>query len=120
MKALAPIIAAAALAFAPGIAFAACPTTTGSINSDAKPGIAQDGTHVPLENSGNSTIQKGAASTGTTTNNSPQTAQKDGQTMPLAGTEGAGDKNLATSAQDVQAQQKGEPTAMAKAEDCKN
>jgi hypothetical protein len=40
--------------------------------------------------------------------------------MPLAKKEGGGDPNLATSQQDVQAQQKGDKTAMAKAEDCKD
>ncbi|MEK1886905.1 MAG: hypothetical protein AAAB35_04850 [Phyllobacterium sp.] len=119
MKAIAPIMAAA-LAFASGTALAACPTTTGSVNSQPQQGIAKDGTHAPLENAANSEAQQGAASTGTTTNSTSQTPQKDGQTMPLAGKEGGGDKNLATSQQDVEAQQKGEQTAMAKAEECKD
>ncbi|WP_457302622.1 hypothetical protein [Phyllobacterium sp. P5_D12] len=64
--------------------------------------------------------QTGAASTGTTTSSSEgQTAKKDGQTIPLANKEGGGDPNLATSQQDVNAQQKGDQTAMAKAEECK-
>ena len=35
--------------------------------------------------------------------------------MPLASEQGGGDKNLATSQQDVEAQQKGDKTAAAKA-----
>ena len=46
---------------------------------------------------------------------------KDGTTMPLATKEGGGNKNLATSQQDVEAQQQGEKTAAAHAKDnCKN
>ncbi len=74
----------------------------------------------PLENSANSEVQTGTASGTTTSSNPSPTVEKDGQTMPLASTEGGGDKNLATSQQDVQAQQKGDPTAMAKAEECKD
>ena len=121
MKTIAPLLAGAlALALATGSALAACPTTTGSVNAQPHKGIAKDGTHAPLENGANSEVQKGAASTGTTTTNTNQTAQKDGKTMPLANKEGGGDANLATSQQDVQAQQKGDQTAMAKAEDCKD
>ena len=36
--------------------------------------------------------------------------------MPLAGEEGAGNKDLATSQQDVEAQQQGDKTAAAQAE----
>ncbi|RUX82710.1 hypothetical protein EN982_30015, partial [Mesorhizobium sp. M7A.F.Ca.CA.004.08.1.1] len=46
---------------------------------------------------------------------------KDGATMPLAGAEGGGDKNLATSQQDIEAQQHGDKAAAAKAdESCKD
>lgn len=43
---------------------------------------------------------------------------KDGSTLPLAQAPGGGDTNRAMSGQDVQAQQKGQPTAQAKATDC--
>ena len=58
-----------------------------------------------------------------TTTDTTRTAgiAKDGSTMPLAGAEGGGDKNLAMSQQDVEAQQKGDKTAAAKADDaCKD
>ena len=121
MKPIAQILAGStfALLLATGSALAACPTTTGSINAQPQKGIAKDGTHAPLESGANSQLQKGAASTGTTTSSMNQAPQKDGKTMPLAGKEGSGDPNLATSQQDVEAQQKGDQTAMAKAEDCK-
>jgi hypothetical protein len=114
------MIAIGAIAFASGTALAACPDVTGSVKPDAQTGIAKDGSKAPLESNANSQTQTGAASTGTTTSSSEgQTAKKDGQTMPLANKEGGGDPNLATSQQDVTAQQKGDQTAMAKAEDCK-
>ncbi len=122
MKPIVPMMAAvAAITFMSGTALAACPEITGSVKPDAQQGVAKDGTHAPLENSTNAEVQTGTASSGTTTSSNPSpTVQKDGQTMPLASTEGGGDKNLATSQQDVQAQQKGDPTAMAKAEECKD
>jgi hypothetical protein len=99
MKTIAPIIAAAtALAFASCTALAACPTTTGSVKPEVQQGIAKNGTRAPLKNGASAEVQKRAVSTGTTTSNgTSQTAQKDGQTMPLANKEGGGDKNLATS-----------------------
>ena len=76
MKTIAPLLAGAlALALATGSALAACPTTTGSVKAQPHKGIAKDGTHAPLENGANSEVQKGAASTGTTTTNTNQTAQ---------------------------------------------
>jgi len=114
------IVAVGVTAFASTAALAACPDTTGSVNTQAQKGISKDGTKAPLENGANSETQTGAASTGTTTSSTGQPAQKDGKTMPLAKKEGGGDPNLATSQQDVQAQQKGDKTAMAKAEDCKD
>lgn len=112
MRPITAIIAAISMtALASGAAIAACPETTGSVSNEttATTGIAKDGTHAPLEND---------AKTGS----SADTAQKDGKTMPLAGQEAGGDKNLATSQQDVEAQQQGEQTAAAKAEDdaCKD
>ncbi|GLS29435.1 hypothetical protein SAMN04488498_11230 [Mesorhizobium albiziae] len=102
-------VAAVAALFA-GSAGAACPDpdTTASINDKSSTGIAKDGTHAPLENDA-SAMQ-----------NEP--VKKDGKTMPLATEEGGGNKNLATSQQDIEAQQKGDQTAAAKAEDdaCKD
>ena len=43
-------------------------------------------------------------------------AAKDGGTMPLESGEGAGNKDLATSQQDVEAQQQGDKTAAAQAD----
>lgn len=43
-------------------------------------------------------------------------ANKDGNTMPLANQEGGGNKNIATSQQEVEAQQEGEKTAAAEAD----
>jgi hypothetical protein len=115
------MIAIGAIAFASSTALAACPDTTGSVKTEAQTGIAKDGSKAPLENGANSQNQTGAASTGTTTSSSEgQTVKKDGQTMPLANKAGGGDPNLATSQQDVEAQQKGDQTALAKAEDCKD
>lgn len=119
MKSIALIITAiAATAFASGTAIAACPDTTGSVKSETKQGIAKDGTHAPMENA-NSETQSGAASTGATTT-STDAAKKSGKTTPLAEQGGTVDKNLATSGQDVMAQQKGEKTAAAEGEAAKD
>ena len=121
MKSIALIIAAiAATAFASGTAIAACPDTTGSVKNETQKGISKDGTHAPMENAANSKTQMGAASTGTTTT-STDAVKKSGKTTPLADQGGGVDKNRATSAQDVQAQQKGDQTAAAQgdaAKDC--
>jgi hypothetical protein len=101
------MIAASILALANGSTLAACPSKTGSLGMQAHTGISKDGSHAPLE----------ANKPGTPAN--PNVIRKDGTTMPLAKQEGGGDKNLATSQQDVQAQQQGDKTAAAKAEkDC--
>lgn len=97
MRPIIPLAAAFVFAFGGGT-FAACPDHTA--------GISKDGTHAPLEN--------------------PQSADgpasKDGKTMPLATEEGGGNKDLATSQQDVEAQQQGDKTAAAQAEEdaCKD
>ena len=121
MKSIALIITAIAVtAFASGTAIAACPDTTGSVKNETQKGISKDGTHAPMENAANSKPQIGAASTGTTTT-STDAVKKSGKTTPLADQGGGVDKNLATSAQDVQAQQKGDQTAAAQgdaAKDC--
>ena len=93
--------------FATAPAFAECvdTNTTASPSGEARTGIAKDGTHAPLE-----------PNEGMDAANAEPT-QKDGASMPLATEEGAGDKNLATSQQDVEAQQEGEPTAAAQADE---
>lgn len=95
-----------------GPTFAACPdkTTTSSTDSSGKPrpGITQDGTHAPLE-------------TNTNKPNAENAPQKGGNTMPLATEQGGGNKDLATSQQDVESQQKHGKTAAGQAEDnCKD
>ena len=104
------LILAATISFCAGTAMAACPDKSASSGPDSTQtaGISKDGTHAPLE-SPNSPAQ-----------DRKDSAQKDGSTMPLATKEGGGDKNLATSQQDVEAQQQGDKTAAAKADDkCK-
>ncbi|PJI44020.1 MAG: hypothetical protein CTR54_07075 [Rhizobium sp.] len=99
MTKLTNIIAAVGMAaFVSGPSLAACPEVTGSVDGKAAAGISKDGTHVPLEGSAD------------TQANASGGVQKDGNTMPLAT-----DKNLATSGQDVAAQQQGEETAAASA-----
>jgi hypothetical protein len=92
--------------------------TTASIDNSQKPaGISKDGTHAPLETPAQAQ-NKAGADTNAVDND---TAQKNGGTMPLAGEEGGGDKNLAMSQQDVEAQQQGDQTAAAKSDrDCKD
>nr|WP_051695096.1 hypothetical protein [Mesorhizobium ciceri] len=89
-----------------GTASATCHDTTASI--EAQSGIAKDGTRAPLETDANA---------GSKVEGGP--ANKDGNTMPLANQEGGGNKNLATSQQDAEAQQEGDKTAAAKADPCK-
>lgn len=99
MTKLTTIIAAVGMAaFVSGPSLAACPEVTGSVNGEAAAGISKDGTHVPLEGSADAQA------------NASGSVQKDGSTMPLST-----DKNLATSNQDVAAQQQGEETAAASA-----
>ena len=105
MKLISPLLLAATLSLAAGTAMAACPdTSTTSTDTNKTAGIAKDGTNAPME---------GAEP-------SANTAAKDGGTMPLASEQGGGNKDLATSQQDVEAQQDGEKTAAATAdENCK-
>lgn len=105
MKLISSLMLATALSFSAGAALAACPDPGSDPTTTA--GISKDGTHAPLE----------APKT-----EAEQLANKDGKTMPLATEEGGGDKNLATSQQDVEAQQHGDKTAAAQAEDdaCKD
>ncbi|MEP9399408.1 hypothetical protein [Mesorhizobium sp. KR2-14] len=100
MKALIATVAACCLmALTSGPTFAACP--------DRQAGISKDGTHAPLE-----TPQRDAG----------KPAQKTGDTMPLASKQGGGNKDLATSQQDVESQQKHGKTAAAQADqnNCKD
>lgn len=102
MKRITSLIAATALALCATAAIAACPEKDQSNTA----GISKDGTHAPLEGPKQDAAEAPA---------------KDGNTMPLANQEGGGNKNLATSEQDVEAQQKGDKTAAAKAaEECKD
>jgi hypothetical protein len=105
------LILTAMISLCAGTAMAACPGKSASNGSDTQTtaGIAKDGTHAPLESPNSPTQDR------------KDSAQKDGSTMPLASKEGGGDKNLATSQQDVEAQQQGEKTAAAQARDkCKD
>ena len=105
MKLFPSLVVAAAVSLSATTAFAACPDKTGSIgDTSAKAeGISKDGTHAPLE------AAKAPDATA-------KPAAKDGGTMPLASGEGAGNKDLATSQQDVEAQQLGDKIAAAQAD----
>ena len=110
MKLISSILLAASLSLASGAAFAACPDTSASGTDTNKTGaISKDGTHAPLE------------TPDTQANAAGNPVAKDGNTMPLADQEGGGNKDLATSQQDVEAQQHGDKTAAATAdENCKD
>ncbi|PSJ56271.1 hypothetical protein [Pseudaminobacter soli (ex Li et al. 2025)] len=108
MKSTIAILAACSLtALTTWPTLAACPdkTTTSSTDSSGKPrtGISKDGTHAPLEKNKNDQQA----------NKQPQ---EGGDTMPLATEQGGGNKDLATSQQDVEAQQKHGKTAAAQAD----
>ncbi|MCM2475063.1 hypothetical protein HGO38_16405 [Rhizobium sp. CG5] len=75
-------------------------------------GISKDGTHTPLETQDQAQAQPGGAVGTTTRSSEPNAIQKDGTTVPMAQ-----DPNLATSAQDTTAQQKGDRTAAASSAD---
>ncbi|MER8442791.1 hypothetical protein NKH52_06250 [Mesorhizobium sp. M1066] len=111
MMKMASLTIAIAMSLSAGSAIAACPDKSASnarTDAEQTAGISKDGTHAPLE------TPKASDSTG-------KPAAKDGATMPLAGAEGGGDKNLATSQQDIEAQQHGDKAAAAKAdESCKD
>lgn len=107
MKTLTAILLATSMiGLTAGTASATCHDTTASI--EAQSGVAKDGTRAPLETDANAAnrVEGGPAN-------------KTGNTMPLANQEAGGDKNLATSQQDIEAQQEGEMTAAAKADPCK-
>lgn len=96
---IATAIGMAAISFQPS--FADCVDVTGSVNKEAR--IAKDGTQAPLEATTPTEGQKGL----TTTSKDPQ---KEGGTLPMGKS-----PDLATSNQDVVAQQHGEKTAAATA-----
>lgn len=104
------LIFAALISMSAGTAMAACPEKSASSNgTEQTAGISKDGTHAPLEEPKSATPDN------------KDSAQKDGSTMPMATEEGGGNKNLATSQQDVEAQQEGKKTAAAQADDnCKD
>jgi hypothetical protein len=108
MKTLtAMLLATSMIGLTSGTALADCVDITTSVDSEARQGIAKDGTHAPLEGDMAADAQ-GRVEGGP--------ANKDGNTMPLASQEGGGDKNLATSQQDIEAQQEGGETAAAQAD----
>lgn len=111
MKSTVAVTAALLLAVPFGAATAACPdkNTTASVDSSGKSGagMPKDSSHAAQE-SADSNRQAGQVP-----------PQKEGNTMPLAAEQGGGNKDLATSAQDVQAQQQGGKTAAAQADENK-
>ena len=109
MGRIASLMFAVAVSLCASRALAACPDKSAAATDTTNTaGISKDGTHAPLE-------------TTDPANGADQTVVKDGNTMPLASQEGGGNKDLATSQQDIEAQQKGEKTAAAEADDaCKD
>ncbi len=105
--------AATAALFAFGAASANAECATNSA------GISKDGSLAPLQQPADGSADAG--STGTTTGPASEQANaagvsKDGSTMPMASEPGGG-TDVATSAQDVQRQQEGSPTAAAEGQD---
>jgi len=85
----------------------------------AAPGrVSKDGTMAPLQTGSTAPAPMSPAprSAGQSSTSGQSGVAKDGSTMPLANTPGGGDKNLATSQQDVQAQQKSGQAAAAAAQ----
>jgi hypothetical protein len=132
MKPLSSLLIAAAFSLTASTAMAACPDTSASAGAATNntAGIAKDGTHAPLESAdskataGTDTSNMAAAApkgnAGSPDNATTGSVAKDGATMPLAEQEGGGNKDLAVSQQDVEAQQQGDETAAATADDgCK-
>jgi hypothetical protein len=121
------ILGAALLTFAGSQAGAACRdeiaslspgTTTGSapgtMANTEQGRISKDGTHAPLATGSTSSTGSGSTATGTTGQTQAQGGvSKDGSTMPLANEPGGGNRQVATSQQDVQSQQQGGQTAAA-------
>lgn len=136
MKLISSLALAAALSLSASAAFADCVdlSAPNATDTNKTAGISKDGTHAPLEtpdtsaaNTADTTKTAGVSKDGKTleigdaAGDAAQAPQKDGNTMPLATQEGGGNKDLATSQQDVEAQQKGDKTAAATADDaCKD
>ncbi len=106
---LTAVATAALLGFGSASADAECASRTS--------GISKDGSLAPLQQPADGSADAGA--TGTTTGPAseagaaaPGQLAKDGSTMPMATAPGGG-SDVATSPQDVQRQQDGEPTAAA-------
>jgi hypothetical protein len=87
----------------PGTTTGSTVGTTGAVSSGQ---IAKDGSTAPLQSTPGSAGQSASAQ-------GHQGIAKDGSTMPLANQPGTGNTAVATSQQDVQAQQRGGPTAAA-------
>jgi len=115
MNTLAKLMSAGAvLLLADGAALAECvdPGSTASTSAQVKtPPVAKDGSKAPMEAEPKTNAQANAQES----DSGP--VQKDGGTMPLASSEADDNNNIATSQQDVEAQQEGEKTAAAKADD---
>lgn len=115
MRTLAKLAAAGTvLLFSGGIALAECvdPGSTASTSAEVKtPPMAKDGSKAPMEAEPTTDAQANAQES------DAGPAQKDGGTMPLASSESDDSNDIATSQQDVEAQQEGEQTAAAKADD---
>lgn len=95
------------LLFSSGFTLAECvdADSTASTSAEVKtPPVAKDGSQAPLEAEPRADAQESDAGP----------AQKDGGTMPLASDEADDTNDVATSQQDVEAQQEGEQTAAAK------
>lgn len=103
---------AALLAFGAASANAECATNSA--------GISKDGSLAPMQQPADASADAG--STGTTTGPASEQANaaggvsKDGSNMPMASEPGGG-TDVATSGQDVQRQQDGQPTAAAEGQD---
>lgn len=120
MKLMYPFMLATALSFAAGTAIAACPDTSAATDMNKTGAIAKDGSMAPLEGAepgANRVAKDGSTAPPEGAEPGANKVAKDGSTMPLATEQGGGNKDLATSEQDVEAQQEGDKTAAAAAED---
>jgi hypothetical protein len=96
-------------------------TTTGSVattGNTAPARVSKDGSLAPMQSGQQAAAGQTTGSTGSPGQGSSpgQGIAKDGSTMPLANNPGGGDKTVATSAQDAQAQQRGGQTASGQAQ----
>ena len=96
-------------------------TTTGSVGTtgnSAPARVSKDGSLAPMQSGQQAAAGQTTGSTGSTGQAATpgQGIAKDGSTMPLANNPGGGDKTVATSAQDAQAQQRGGQTASGQAQ----